>query len=353
MRFFANKKLEVLPKQEIEPLDRHQINPASLSSQLNLPGILEPENAPEQCQKTFVEFREDTMQVPAGPHSIFAALEAREITATQAATYLVTNAKSNWESGRTHKLTNRKLGDVIDRSRGHVSRIVNGLEDYVKRTTKLGITTMYKLTHHNCEPDDVPTDPDGKPLKCAVARGAGGPVERLEAGEIDIEAFLVYIVMHIVICDWGTQACQVSIARLSQICRLGTVTVLESIQQLETVGLLRKVGKRKPHEPQCYQLYPKMKERKPRKSDETAPDQKDWRDMIPDKENWYQSFNGLWRIHHETLEIQKRPSRQKGVWRKATDKQRVEMPKKIKHAFAMLEHHLTQLAQWRQNAGYT
>ena len=329
------------------------MNYASISSQLILPVMPEPESVPEMCKKAFVEYREDTMQVPAGEHSIFAALEAKKITATKAATYLVANAKSNWESGRTHKLSNRKIADVIGRSRGHASRLIKGLPDFAKRTTKLGITAAYKLTHHNCEPDEVPTDPDGRPLKCAVARGAGGPVERLEAGEIDLEAFLIYMAMYIVICDWRTQTGQVSIARLTQICRLGRETILKAIQQLEAVGLLRKVGKRVPHEAQHYQLYPKMKERKPRKSDETAPDQRDWRDMEENKEGWYQSFNGLWRIHHETLEIQKRPSRQKGVWRKATDKQRVEMPKKIKHAFAMLEHHLTQLAQCLEDSGYT
>ena len=329
------------------------MNYASISSQLILPVIPEPESVPEMCKKAFVEYREDTMQVPAGEHSILAALEARKITATQAATYLFANAKSNWESGRTHKLSNRKIADVIGRSRGHASRLIKGLADLAKRTTKLGITAVYKLTHHNCEPDEVPTDPDGKPLKCAVARGAGGPVERLEAGKIDLEAFLVYMAMHIVICDWRTQTGQVSIARLTQICRLGRETILKAIQQLEVAGLLKKVGKRGPHEAQCYQLYPKMKERKPRKPDETAPYERHWCDMHPDEEGWYESFNGLWRIHHETLEIQKRPSRQKGVWCKATDKQRVDMPKKLKHDFEMLTYQLTQLAQWRKNYGYT
>ena len=325
------------------------MNYASISSQLILPVISEPESVPEMRKKAFVEYREDTMQVPAGDHSILDALENREITATQAVAYLVANAKSNWESGRTHKLSHKKLGDIIGRSRGHMSRLVSGLADFAERTTKLGITSIYKLTHHLCEANEVPTDADGQPLKCAVARGAGGPVERLEAGEIELEEFLLWMVMHIRFADWGTQQAQVSIARLREATRLGEVTILKSIKRLIEVGLLKKVSKRHPHEAQCYQLYPRMKERKDRKIPATA---RDWRDIVPDAEGWYTSFNGLWRLHHQTLEIEKRRSRQKGLWREATDKEKTEMPKKLKIDFGHIVHHLTQLKQWRESAGY-
>ena len=307
----------------------------------------------ERKNKTFVEYREDTMQVPAGSHSILDKLEKGEYTATEAATYLLWNAKSNWESGITHRSSNRVLSDIINRSRGHVSRVMTKLGDVTKRTTKLGVTAVYKLIHHDCQEDEVPTDPDGKPLKCAVARGAGGPVERLVAGEITLEAFLVYMVMHVQVCDWGTQFCQVSIARLKQLCRLGELTILKAIAELEAVGLLEKVGERRPHEAQCYQLYPKMKERKPRKQDETAPKYRDWRDMEADAEGWYESFNGLWRIHHETLEVQKRSSRRKGLWGEASDYALTNMPKKIRDDFNKLVEHLTELAQWRKSTGYT
>lgn len=316
-----------------------------------IPSILAPDiNIPDGCdEKTFVEYREDTQQVPAGDHSILAALEMGEITATQAAAYLVANAKSNWDSGRTHKLSHKTLGDIIGRSRGHVSRLVSGLGDFARRATKLGITSIYKLTHHNCDANEVPTDDDGQPLKCAVARGAGGPVERLEAGEIALEDFLLWMVIHIRFADWGTQQAQVSIARLREATRLGEVTILNSIKRLITVGLLEKVGKRHPHEAQCYQLYPRMRERKERKIPATA---RDWRDIVPDAQGWYQSFNGLWRLNHKTLEIQRRPSRQKGLWREATDKEKTEMPKKLKIDFGHLLHHLTQIKQWRENMGY-
>ena len=319
--------------------------------QQTLPGILAPEvNVPEGCdEKTFVEYREDTQQVPAGDYSILEALEAGEITATQAAAYLVANAKSNWDSGRTHKLSHKKLGDIIGRSRGQMSRVMSGLSDFAIRTTKLGITSIYKLTHHNCEPERVPTDSDGQPLKCAVARGAGGPVERLEAGEIDLEAFLVWMVMHIRFADWASQEVQVSVARLKQATALGEVTILKAIKSLIDVGLLEKVGKRHPHEAQCYQLYPRMKEHKPRQIPKATGD---WRSMVADADGWYHSFNGLWRIHHQTLEIEKRRSKEKGLWREATDKEKFEMPKRLKADFKMLEHHLTQLHQWRESSGY-
>ena len=80
-------------------------------------------------------------------------------------------------------------------SHRYIRKALGRLENWltVLKTGTQGI--IYQMRHHNCGEDDVPRDAYGKPLKFAVPYGEGGPIERMNAGDISWKAALIWIVL--------------------------------------------------------------------------------------------------------------------------------------------------------------
>ena len=143
------------------------------------------------------EFDADTMQVPRGQSSVLWELRDGNLTAAQAIVYLFLNHGSTWNSGATWSMSSpylsKKLGGM---SRRYVRDTLTHLD------TKGWIKTIdennpsgyqYRLRHYLCDYEDVPVDRDDKPLKFAVPRGPGGPIERCMDGDISWKAALAWI----------------------------------------------------------------------------------------------------------------------------------------------------------------
>ena len=143
------------------------------------------------------EFEADTMQVQRGQSSVLWELRDGNLTAAQAMICLFLNHGSTWNSGATWSMSSpylsKKLGGM---SRRYVRDTLTHLD------TKGWIKTIdennpsgyqYRLRHYLCDYEDVPVDRDDKPLKFAVPRGAGGPIERCMDGDISWKAALAWI----------------------------------------------------------------------------------------------------------------------------------------------------------------
>ena len=143
------------------------------------------------------EFEADTMLVPRGQSSVLWELRDGNLTAAQAMIILFLNHGSTWNSGATWSMSgpylSKKLGGM---SRRYVRDTLTHLD------TKGWIKTIdennpsgyqYRLRHYLCDYEDVPVDRDDKPLKFAVPRGAGGPIERCMDGDISWKAALAWI----------------------------------------------------------------------------------------------------------------------------------------------------------------
>ena len=129
------------------------------------------------------EIQTSTMQVPCDRHSIFDALQQREVTQAEAALYLYWNEHSNWESGSTHALSHTDAAKFLGMKRSQVVALSNSLAEKgwcIKNRREGNRANTYKVIHHKCEPHEIPLDKDGRPKKCAVPRGAGSPSEKLE-----------------------------------------------------------------------------------------------------------------------------------------------------------------------------
>ena len=144
------------------------------------------------------EFEADTMLVPRGQSSVLWELRDGNLTAAQAIVYLCFNHGSSWNSGATWPLSVRYLSERLSPGMSHpyVHKIATSLNnkgwiETIDENNPSGY--QYRLRHHLCDDEDVPVDKDGKPLKFAVPRGAGGPLERCFDGDISWKAALAWI----------------------------------------------------------------------------------------------------------------------------------------------------------------
>ena len=144
------------------------------------------------------EFEADTMLVPRGQSSVLYELRDGNLTAAQAIVYLCFNHGSSWNSGATWPLSVRYLSERLSPGMSHpyVHKIATSLNnkgwiETIDEDNPSGY--QYRLRHHLCDDEDVPVDKDGKPLKFAVPRGAGGPLERCFDGDISWKAALAWI----------------------------------------------------------------------------------------------------------------------------------------------------------------
>ena len=276
------------------------------------------------------------MQVPAGPSSIFDALEKREINARDAAVYLVINAYSNWSTGLSHKISHRKLAKIFGWDSSYPAKIVPRIikAGFAKRVSKPHLTSIYQLTHHNCHEEDVPLDKDERPLKFAAASGKKSPLAKLVKGKISWQAFLVWMVMHKEL-DWGTQTGQIGHIRLQKTIGLGHKAICEAIRELGKVGLLKQLPDI-PHENRAYQLFPmKMPDTKRRRKAEPYKGSPKTQKMQFDQEGWAVSHNGLYRMHRFDARIERRWDR-KDTWKPLRDQLRHEIPAAIQNDFDAL-----------------
>lgn len=280
----------------------------------------------------FVEIQEDTMQVPFSTFSMLDALMAGAEKAFDAAIYQCYNAFSNWDFGISHSLSIRYVGDLFSVSHQHVQQSLSHLtKDWMKRLSGKHKISKFELKHHLCEDELVPLDKDGRPMKCAMPRGLGGLFERLMSGDIGWKSLIIWMLLKIN-SDFTTGITEpVGIKQLCKWTRFGPTTVCDSIKELESAGMLKKL-ERRPQEAQSYQLYPKpypeRRERKPMA-------ERTWRDMRVEGD-WRHSFNEEWRVNVETGDIQYRPEK-RGTFRNASDYEKFQvMPKSIRKDFDLV-----------------
>ena len=118
-------------------------------------------------------------------------------------TLLYANYRSNYQSGQTHWIALIQVSESINHSLSYIRERLRGIKAWMRTVKTRAEGKIYQIQHHLCDDDDVPTDALGDPLKFAVPRGEGGPIERLEAGDISWRACLVWIVLKL-FSDWKT-----------------------------------------------------------------------------------------------------------------------------------------------------
>ena len=205
------------------------------------------------------------MQVPRGQFSVLSTLENAELTAAEAIIYFSLNHGSTWNSGTTWCMSGPYLSKILGKgmSRSYVLKILSSLTDkgWIETTQKNNSSGYrYRVRHHLCEPEDIPTDKNGKPLKFAVPRGPGGPLERCFDGDISWKAALVWIVLkrrsnwkaHE---DTAGQTDRSTLLHLSQRCRITLPNLQKIITELTQAGMLHRLTPKS--QQAIFQLYPK------------------------------------------------------------------------------------------------
>lgn len=271
-----------------------------------------------------VEYQETTMQVPFGMGSALTLLSEHELKPIDTMLALTLNYKSNWQKGETHYLSRRVFAKLLGISTRYLRTSMARLRESIVRVVKVGQRgTMYHLKHHLCDDETIPRNKDGLPLKFAVARGAGGPFERLFAGDIGWKACLVWVVLKRY-SDWATgitNPCKME--DLAKRTRLGKQTVCECIAELRDAGMLERLSK--PNEISVFQLYPKPPEKRavkryPKVAQRSMRASGDWR----------YSYNEKYRVHVRTDAVERKEG---GRWRPIRDCDRHRIPDAIRKAF--------------------
>lgn len=268
--------------------------------------------------------QETTMQIPVGTYSL---VETPDVPIIARAVYMALCEFSNWESGKTHRISQRRLAKFLGTSLSHVRKGLKwltskGFVSVVNR--QQGGGTVYQLTHHLCEPTEVPLDKDGLPKKCAVARGAYSPSEKLENGEISWKTWVAHITAQIHADDWTIRIAALPYQWFRENLKIGNNTIKQIKDEMEDVNLLKQLsGKGKT----CIvQLLPKpYPERRERQHENPKA-------MRFDGEFYY-SFNERWRIKREDAQIHTREGKR---WRHATEYELERSNKKIYFDFMQL-----------------
>ena len=278
------------------------------------------------------DIQTSTMQVPIGPHSIFDALQQREVTQAEACLYLYWNEHSNWESGKTHALSHTDAAKFLGMKRSQVVALSNSLAEKewcIKNRREGNRANTYKVIHHKCEPHETPLDKDGRPKKCAVPRGAGSPSEKLEKGIITWKQWLYFIISKVE-SDWVSGVVSMTVKQACRLMRASAQTVCDMRKALEKVGLVERLSKR--YTAFTAQLYPKPYPNRRSRRRENP------KGMRCDGEFYY-SFNERWRLSREDYSIH---TRLEGTekWRHANERELEEANKKIYRDFMKLRKNL-------------
>lgn len=293
--------------------------------------------------ETFVEIRVSTKQFPAGVHSILYELEKGTYTYMQAALYTVRLLYGNWGSGESHGISASELAEMFKIGIRHVFRLwsgfLNSVEGFVKRTSNIGKTGEYQMVSHFCAEEDIPLDRDGRTLKVAIAGGkeddpGGGILERFRACEISVEAFVVWMVLHVRVCDWATQLGQASMKVLQKFCRMGHEKLNAAIDELIEKGMLEIVGDRKSNEAFTYQLYPKRDPKKAKKPRTPKQQLKTLKDIQVEEDGYVYSHNRLYRQRFKDSRWEMRRA-SKTPFRPLKDRELHTIPKSIREDFTI------------------
>ena len=284
------------------------------------------------------EFEADTLQVPRGHSSVLWELRDGNLTAAQAIVYLFLNHGSTWNSGATWSMSSpylsKKLGGM---SRRYVRDTLTHLD------TKGWIKTIdennpsgyqYRLRHYLCDYEDVPVDQDDKPLKFAVPRGAGGPIERCMDGDISWKAALAWISLKLksnwkAHADTAGQTEAATLLELSKRIRISLRNYQNLITELTQAGMLERLTPKS--QAAIFQLYPKPFPKPVQPGTEIQQETVGGKVIKTDGEYWY-SYNYQYRCHRESGEVQRR--QRGGTWKRVSDFHKYqEMPQAILRDF--------------------
>ena len=284
------------------------------------------------------EFEADTLQVPRGQSSVLWELRDGNLTAAQAMIILFLNHGSTWDSGATWSMSgpylSKKLGGM---SRRYVRDTLTHLD------TKGWIKTIdennpsgyqYRLRHYLCDYEDVPVDRDDKPLKFAVPRGAGGPLERCMDGDISWKAALAWISLKLksnwkASEDTAGQTEAATLLELSKRIRISLRNYQNLITELTQAGMLERLTPKS--QAAIFQLYPKPFPKPVQPGTEIQQETVGGKVIKTDGEYWY-SYNYQYRCHRESGEVQRR--QRGGTWKRVSDFHKYqEMPQAILRDF--------------------
>ena len=284
------------------------------------------------------EFDADTMPVPRGHSSVLWELRDGNLTAAQAMIILFLNHGSTWDSGATWSMSgpylSKKLGGM---SRRYVRDTLTHLD------TKGWIKTIdennpsgyqYRLRHYLCDYEDVPVDRDDKPLKFAVPRGAGGPIERCMDGDISWKAALAWISLKLksnwkASEDTAGQTEAATLLELSKRIRISLRNYQKLITELTQAGMLERLTPKS--QAAIFQLYPKPFPKPVQHSPEIQQETVGGKVIKTDGEYWY-SYNYQYRCHRESGEVQRR--QRGGTWKRVSDFHKYQkMPQAILRDF--------------------
>lgn len=270
-----------------------------------------------------------TMQVPVGEHSVIDKQCENEITSFQSIVYQVFNKFSFWETGESHSKSYRDVAEILHVSRSYVARAVKFLEDtaWFRRLSSKHKRSKFELTHHQCDPVEVPVDDDGRPKKCAMPAGEGGIFERVASGDIHWKAAAIWMLLKVK-SDWRTGITDpITIEKIAKFTRFSKRDVCKYVKQLITAGMCERL-ERKSTEASVYQLYPKPY---PKKKSRTGEVKRSWRSMRVEG-NWRYSFTEEYRVNVKTGDIQRRGESGK-PFRNISDYERSQLPKSMMSDF--------------------
>ena len=288
------------------------------------------------------EYEADCMQVPRGKYSVLWELRDGNITSAEAMILLTLNHGSTWNSGNTWGFSGQTLSKNLGKgmSRSYVVKVLASLTDkgWIQTTnTDNPLGYQYRIRHHLCDPHQVPVDRDDKPLKFAVPRGPGGPLERCFEGDISWKAALAWISLKLrsnwkANQDTSGQTEAATLLELSRRIRMKNAGYQKVITELAQAGMLQRLSPKS--QPAIFQLFPKPF---PRETAPTPQLRREWvkgKEMTTDAEDkhWY-ADNQQYRCSREYPHaIEKR--QRGGTWKRISEFEKYqEMPSAILRDF--------------------
>ena len=279
------------------------------------------------------------MQVPHGEYSVLWELREGNLTAAEAIIYLCLNHGSTWNSGATWSMSGPYLSNILGAgmSRRYVRDTLASLKDKGWIETIDGDHSSgnsYRIRHHLCAYEDVPVNKDGKPLKFAVPRGPGAPLERCFDGDISWKAALAWISLKLrsnwkAHEDTAGQTEKATLLELASRIRISLRNYQKLITELTQAGMLERLTPKS--QKAIFQLYPKPHAKSAAPTPKIRREWKYGKEMKTDSEYIY-SYNHQYRCHLETEEYQKR--KRGGTWKRMSDYEKYQvMPEIIRRDF--------------------